>query len=106
MYGVQGGNYKPVGSDRSFKIQKPERKTGRKGNMYRFICAGMLLALLLAGCGKDKDSFKTLMDFTGKRIASQEGTTFPKFIDLVIPDVEHNTSLTSVPEMASGVEKA
>jgi len=68
--------------------------------MNRGICAITIAWVLFAGCGKSHEVFRSLQDFTGKKIASQEGTTFQKFIDLVIPDVEHS-HFSSVPEMAA-----
>lgn len=68
--------------------------------MRKCLCAMMVLGVLASGCGKSQGSFGKLADFTGKRIASQEGTTFQKFIDLAIPKVEHSYC-SSVPEMAA-----
>jgi polar amino acid transport system substrate-binding protein len=53
------------------------------------IAALVIVAFVACGKGKEVKKFANLADFSGANIASQNGAVFDRFIDEVIPNVNH-----------------
>ena len=55
------------------------------------LCAVMMVVLLASGCsrGVNNKVFSTLADFDGAKVGSLTGAVFAKFIDPVVPNVQH-----------------
>lgn len=75
--------------------------------MKKLICIFTTMALLLIGCSgsRSKNTFASLSDFEGTKIAALSGSAFPDLVNPVIPNVEFkyfNSNTDSVSALSSG----